>query len=74
MKTKAELEALKNRCEKVTAEMRELSDDELDEVVGGLELSGWLDFLKKIGKKMKNVTEPVLASDLKEHDEQILKG
>ena len=74
MKTKAELEALKNRCEKVTAEMRELSDDELDEVVGGLELSGWLDFLKKIGKKMKNVTEPVLTSDLKEHDEQILKG
>ena len=74
MKTKTELEALKNRCEKVTAEMRELSDDELDEVVGGLELSGWLDFLKKIGKKMKDVAEPVLASDLKEHDEQILKG
>ncbi|MBQ0014599.1 MAG: bacteriocin [Oscillospiraceae bacterium] len=47
--------------------MKELNEKELNEVNGGVDpagsdLNGWQDFLKKIGKGIKNITKPVLKS------------
>lgn len=42
--------------------MTELNEKDLNEVNGGSDLNGWQDFLKKIGKGIKNITKPVLKS------------
>ena len=42
--------------------MKELNEKDLIEVNGGTDLNGWQDFLKKIGKGIKNITKPVLKS------------
>ena len=47
--------------------MKELNEKELNEVNGGVDpagsdLNGWQDFLKKIGKGIKNITKPVVKS------------
>lgn len=42
--------------------MTELNEKDLNEVNGGSDLNGWQDFLKKMGKGIKNITKPVLKS------------
>ena len=42
--------------------MTELNEKDLNEVNGGTDLNGWQDFLKKIGKGIKNITKPVVKS------------
>ena len=42
--------------------MKELNEKDLIEVNGGTDLNGWQDFLKKMGKGIKNITKPVVKS------------
>lgn len=42
--------------------MKELNEKDLNEVNGGSDLNGWQDFLKKMGKGIKNITKPVVKS------------
>ena len=42
--------------------MTELNEKDLNEINGGSDLNGWQDFLKKMGKGIKNITKPVLKS------------
>lgn len=46
-KTKEELNQLKSEYETLNTKLKELSDEELKEAVGG----SWLDALNKIGKR-----------------------
>lgn len=60
-KTQKELEEIKKECEDLGSKLCELSDDELEQITGG-DLDGIMDFLKKIGKGIKNITKPVVPS------------
>ena len=61
-KTQEELKELKNEYESLNKKLKELSDEELEEVVGG----DWLDVLHKIGEGMRSVVQPVLGASPEE--------
>ena len=64
MKTKQELENIKERLEKLNAEFRELTDEELEQVTGGLgvkridELEGGLKVVHIDGNKNGEEVNP----------------
>ena len=57
-KTKEELKKLQEEVQQLNQKLGELSQEELENVTGG----DFRDFLKKIGKGIKNVVEPVLKN------------
>ena len=59
-KTKEELNQIKNDVEHLANELHELTQEELDVIASGQDLDGLYDFLKKIGKGIKNITKPVI--------------
>lgn len=61
MKTKEELNELKNECEVLANKLNDLSEDELVLITGGNEIFDWF---KKIGEKTKIVTEPVKSEPI----------
>ena len=64
MKTKEELNALKNEVEVLNKKLAELSEDELKQVTGGLDLnvgyenSGYDIVYKKDGVEVEDLTKP----------------
>lgn len=69
-KTKEELNQLKSEYETLNTKLKELSDEELKEVVGG----SWLDALNKIGKAMQQNAKQVLKSSNTVSPEETLGG
>ena len=60
MKTKDELNALKAELEALTAKLRELSDDELEQVTGGCAIL----FTSEILEASRGAGKAVLVADL----------
>ena len=52
-KTQEELRELKQKIEDLNKELLKLSDEEINEVVGGSEIYGWFE---KIGKNIQRVS------------------
>ena len=57
MKTKEELSALKEEVETLDKKLSELTEDELEAVVGG----GFLEVLQKVGKGITRATEGLMG-------------
>lgn len=57
-KTKEEIQALKKECEDLALKLKELSDDELNDVTGG----DFFDVLKKIGDGIKSIAKPLVKN------------
>lgn len=58
VKTKQELDKLKQECEDLSTKLQGLTDTELEEVTGG----DFWDVLKKVGEGMKSVVQPVVST------------
>ena len=57
MKTREEIDALREEVAELNKKLAELTDDELNEVAGGEELTGYTDFLRKMGKALKDINK-----------------
>ena len=71
MKTREELNTLKQECEELDAKLQGLSDDELNEVIGG---SGIVEGFKKIGNGIRGEypSPKIIGGNGREEDQQIL--
>lgn len=59
-KTQEELQQIRNDLNDLNEKLNELSDDELQAIASGEDLNGFYDFLKKIGKGIKDIAKPVI--------------
>lgn len=61
-KTQEELNQIKKEVSDIANKLSELSEDELQQIASGsdMDLNGFKDFFKKIGKGIHSIVKPVI--------------